>query len=382
MRSAADRAAVSAFRRFWSSAHWAAKFDPVPHEIPRFRAARTMRGGAKQFLKGLRRASLGCGLALVGVLALAAASLWPARGVAETPLLFRVGTGGVGGTYFAIGTLLSSALSGAIPGLVVVAETSNGSVSNVAMIEAGANEAGFVQADVAHWAYTGTDIYAGKPPARDLRAMANLYPESVHIVVRKDSGIESVRELRGRRVSFDEPGSGTLVEARLVLGAYGITEANTEPQYVKPTISLEHLAENKVDAIFFVGGAPSTWFSDFASNHSIVLLPVDGPEADSLVKKYSFLARSHIAAETYSGVARDVPTLDVGAQLLVAAKLPDDLVYQITQRLWQPETRAILAKGHPKGEHIQLSNALVGVAIPLHPGAERYYASIGLLSKP
>lgn len=337
---------------------------------------------AKRFLRGLRRASLRCGLALVGILAFVLAGLWPAPGIAETPLLFRVGTGGVGGTYFAIGTLLSSSLSGAIPGLVVVAETSNGSVSNVAMIEAGANEAGFVQADIAHWAYTGTGIYAGKPPARDLRAMANLYPESVHIVVRKGSGIESVRGLVGRRVSFDEPGSGTLVEARLVLGAYDITEMNTEPQYVKPTISLERLAENKLDAIFFVGGAPSAWFSEFASSHSIALLPVDGPEADGLAKKYSFLSRSHIQAGTYPGVAKDVPTLDVGAQLLVAAKLPDDLVYHITQKLWQPETHASLAKGHPKGEHIQLSNALLGVAIPLHPGAERYYRSIGLLNKP
>jgi uncharacterized protein len=321
-------------------------------------------------------------LALVGALAFAAASLWPAPGAAETPLIFRVGTGGVGGTYFTIGTLLSSPLSGAIPGLVVVAETSNGSVSNVAMIEAGANEAGFVQADIAHWAYTGTGMYAVNPPARDLRAVANLYPESIHIVVRKDSGIESVRGLRGRRVSFDEPGSGTLVEARLVLGAYDITETNTEPQYVKPTISLEHLAEGKVDAIFFVGGAPSPWFSEFASNHSIVLLPVDGPEADGLVKKYSFLSRSHIEAAAYPGVVKDVPTLDVGAQLLVAAKLPDELVYQITQELWRPETLAILAKGHPKGQHIGLENALLGVAIPLHPGAERYYRSIGLLNKP
>jgi uncharacterized protein len=341
-----------------------------------------MGGGAKQFLRGLRRASLRYGLALVGLLAFAAAILSPAPGVAETPLLLRVGTGGVGGTYFAIGTLLSSALSGAIPGLVVVAETSNGSVSNIAMIEAGANEAGFVQADIAHWAYTGTDIYAGKPAARTLRAMANLYPESVHIVVRKDSGIDSVRGLRGRRVSFDEPGSGTLVEARLVLGAYGITETNTEPQYVKPTISLERLAEDKVDAIFFVGGAPSTWFSDFASNHRIVLLPVEGAEADSLAKKYSFLSRSHIEAGTYSGVVKDVPTIDVGAQLLVAAKLPNELVYQITEKLWRPETLEILAKGHPKGQHIGLENALLGVAIPLHPGAERYYRSIGLLNKP
>ncbi len=341
-----------------------------------------MGGEAKQFLRVLRRALLRCGSTLVGVLALATASLSPAPGVAETPLLFRVGTGGVGGTYFAIGTLLSSALSGAFPGLVVVAETSNGSVSNVAMIESGANEAGFVQADIAHWAYTGTDIYAGKSPARDIRAIANLYPESVHIVVRKDSGIESVRGLRGRRVSFDEPGSGTLVEARLVLGAYGITETNTEPQYVKPTISLERLAENKVDAIFFVGGAPSAWFSEFASTHGIALLPIDGPEADSLVKKYSFLSRSHIEAGTYSGVAQDVPTVDVGAQLLVSAKLPNELVYEVTQKLWRPETLAVLAKGHPQGQHIQLNNALVGVAIPLHPGAERYYASVGRLNKP
>lgn len=341
-----------------------------------------MTSGARQFGGRLRRAPLCCGLVLASLLAWAAAILWSAPGVAQTPLLFRIGTGGVGGTYFPIGTLLSSPLSGAVPGLVVVAETSNGSVSNVAMIEAGANEAGFAQADIAHWAYTGTGAYADKPPMRNLRAIANLYPESVHIVARKDSGISRVRELRGHRVSFDEPGSGTLVEARLVLGAYGVTEKNTEPQYVKPTISLERLAEGKLDAIFFVGGAPSTWFSKFADEHKIVLLPIDGPEAGGLVKQYPFLSRSHIETGTYAGVDKNVPTLDVGAQLLVAAKLPNELVYQITRKLWQPETLAILTEGHPKGRYIQLKNALLGVSVPLHPGAERFYRSIGVLNKP
>lgn len=296
----------------------------------------------------------------------------------EAITYFRIGTGGTGGTYYPIGRLLARSLNGTVPGLVAVAELSSGSVANVQGIRAGTLEAGLVQADVASWAYAGGDIFADQAPIKNLRALANLYPESIHIVARKDSGIHAAGDLRGRRVSLDEPGSGTIVEARFVLSAYGLAEKDLMPEYIKPSAAIEKMAAGGLDAFFFVGGYPASSIATYAERAGVTLVPIDGRAADELTRRYRFLMKGRFPAGTY-GIPTDVSTLEVGAQLLVAAELPEELVYQAARRLWQAETLTALAEGHPKGKLIRPETALSGIAIPLHPGAERYYRSVGLL---
>ena len=118
-------------------------------------------------------------------------------------------------------------------------------------------ESGFTQSDVAYWAYTGTGVYEGKPKVADLRLIANLYPETIHIVARKGAGIKSVADLKGKRVSLDEPGSGTLVDARIILAAFGITEKDIKAEYLKPNQAGDKMRDGGLDAFFFVGGYPT-----------------------------------------------------------------------------------------------------------------------------
>ena len=101
-------------------------------------------------------------------------------------------------------------------------------------IASGSLQSGFTQSDVAYWAYNASGIYEGRPKVDTLRAIANLYPESFHLVARKGSGIKSIKDLKGKRMSLDEPGSGTLVDARLILAAYGLTEKDVKAEYLKP----------------------------------------------------------------------------------------------------------------------------------------------------
>ena len=140
---------------------------------------------------------------------------------------FRIGTGGTGGTYYPVGGIIANAISSDKLNLSAVA--SNGSVANVNAIVGGSLESGFAQADVATWAYTGTGIYQGRGKIEELRAVANLYPESVHVVVKKGLNIKSIADLKGKRVSLDEPGSGTLVNAKAILAAFGISERDINP---------------------------------------------------------------------------------------------------------------------------------------------------------
>jgi uncharacterized protein len=330
--------------------------------------------------------------------ALLAAALVALCGVATTGLaaaqemrFFRIGTGGVAGTYYPIAGLIADIISNppgarpcekggscGVPGLVAIAQSSNGAVANVDAIASGALESGFAQSDVAYWAYTGTGIYEGHGKIENLRAIANMYPESVHIVARAGSGIKSVRDLKGKRVSLDEPGSGTLVDARIILDAFGLSETDLTPSYVKPNQAGAMMDEGQLDAFVIVAGYPTGSVSELCASAGCELVPIQGPEVDALLERYPFFAKDTIPAHTYPGVGQ-TETLSVGAQWLVGAEVDDDLVYGITKALWHDNARKLLDDGHIKGRAITLETALDGIAIPLHPGAERYYREVGLI---
>jgi uncharacterized protein len=310
--------------------------------------------------------------------ALAVATLVVASGAAQAQVFFRIGTGGTAGTYYPVGGMIANAVSQ--PGkIVVTAQASNGSVANVNGIAGGALESGFSQADVATWAQTGTGLYEGKPSVPGLRLIANLYPESVHIVARKGAGIKSVADLKGKRVALDEPGSGTLVDARLILAAYGVKESDLKPEYIKPNQAGDKMKDGSLDAFFFVGGAPAGAIAELASSGTgIELIPIDGPQAEALRKASPFFAVDEIAADTYKGVPA-VRTLAVGAQWVTSDKADANTVYEITKALFSDATQKTLQAGHAKGKWITKENAVKSAGIPFHPGAEKYYKEAGLI---
>ena len=301
-----------------------------------------------------------------------------ASGAAQAQQFFRIGTGGTAGTYYPVGGMIANAVSQ--PGkLVVTAQASNGSLANVTGIAGGAIESGFSQADVASWAFTGKGVFEGKPSVSGLRLIANLYPESVHIVVRKGSGIKTVADLKGKRVALDEPGSGTLINARTILAAYGIKESDIKPEYIKPNQAGDKLKDGALDAFFFTGGSPAGAIAELASaGGGIELLPIDGPQADAVRKSDGFFSPDVIADGTYKGVAA-TKTLAVGAQWVTSDKADAQAVYDITKALFGPAGQQAMGAGHAKGKFITKENAVIGAGIPFHPGAERFYKEAGLI---
>jgi uncharacterized protein len=311
--------------------------------------------------------------------ALLAATVLAASATASAQTFFRINTGGTAGTYYPIGGLIANAISQpTVPNLVATAVASSGSLANVNAIQGGGAESGFSQADVAFWAYTGTGVYEGKPKVTDLRLIANLYQESFQLVVRKGANIKSIADLKGKRVSLDEPGSGTLINARAILAAYGITEKEIRVENLKPNAAGEKLKDNSLDAFFFVGGYPAGAIAELTATGGIDILPITGPEADKLIKQFNFYSADTIPADTYKGIAA-VKTLAVGAQWVTSAKQDATLVYNITKAMWNDNTRKALDSGHAKGKSIIRQNAIAGAGIPIHPGAEKFYKEVGLL---
>lgn len=309
----------------------------------------------------------------------------------EKMTFFRIGTGGVGGSYYPIGGIIANAISkppGSRPcnkggscgvkNLVAIAQSSEGSIANVNGIENGTIDAGFVQSDVAYWAYTATGPFKGRPPARKLRAIAALYPETVHLVVARDSGISNVLDLKGKIVSIDRPGSGTIVDARLILKAAGLDEnKDIYPQYFKAGPSAERLRNGGIDAYFFVAGAPVSTIIAATATGNASIANIDGKVRQKLLRENLFFAKDVIPKGTYKGVGK-VDTVSVKALLLVSADVSEKTVYAITKALWNKSTKTLLHRD-AKGRHITLATALYGVSIPLHKGAERFYKEVGMI---
>ena len=313
---------------------------------------------------------------------------------AQDVRFFRIGTGSTAGTYYPVGGMIANAISKppgsrecdrggscGVPGLIAVAQSTEGSVANIEAIAEGTLESGLSQADVAFWAYNGNGIFAARGAKSGLRAVANLFPESVHLVVSRDSGIREPADLRGKRISVDQEGSGTRVDAILILEAYGIGPSDFQLESLPAGTAADKLRAGELDGFFFVAGAPATAVTQLAQDNLVTLVPIDGTEIDDLLWLYPFFAKGSIASGTYFNVPQTA-TLSVGAQLIVSAELPEQLVYDITRALWHENTRRLLDSGHPEGAQIVLETALKGLAIPLHPGAERWYHEQALLGGP
>ena len=314
------------------------------------------------------------------------------KSFAQELKFFTIGTGGTAYTYYPVGGMIANAISKppgsrecgkggscGVPNLIASAVSSRGSVDNVNAIISGLRNSGFAQSDVAYWAYTGTGTMEGKEPAKDLRTIAALFQEHIHLVALKKSNINSVKDLKGKRVSLDEPGSGTYVDAKLILESNGLSTSDVKAEALKGKAATDALRNGKVDAIFVVAGFPTGAIVELASAVDVKLVPIDGAGAKALTSKYGFFSQSPIPSGTYEGVD-EVNTVAVGAQWFTSAKEDNELIYQITKALWNKESRKPMDVGHAKGKTITPDTALSGVGVPLHPGAEKFYKEAGLIN--
>jgi uncharacterized protein len=231
----------------------------------------------------------------LGALGVIGGSVLPTATLAQDIKFFRIGTGGTAGTYYPVGGLIANAISNApgsrpcdqggscgVPGLVATAVASNGSVANVNGIAGGALESGFSQSDVAYWAYTGTGVFEGKPKVTGLRLIANLYPESIHLVARKGSGIRRWPTSRASACRWTNRALARWSMRASSWPRYGMTEADVKAEYLKPNQAGDKLRDGGLDAFFFVGGyrRPAR-LPNWPAGAGIELVPIDGAQADA-----------------------------------------------------------------------------------------------------
>jgi len=332
----------------------------------------------------------GRGVAGAVVVALALLCRAGSSSAQEMPI-FRIGAAATAGSFFEIGGVLASAISKpadsppceqggscGVPGLVAVAKATQGSVENLRMIASDQIESGIAQSDVASWAYAGTGIFAGEGPSKKLRAIATLFPERLHLVVRAAGPIQMLGDLKGRRISLGQAGSGTLVDARIVLAAAGLAETDLMPEYLRSGTAAVNLSEGTLDGFFLTGGVPIPAIRALAGTTPIRLVPISDEVLTNMHERFGPYDRAEIPADTYSGVDVATPTVGFHALWVVSAGISDDLVYAITRALWNEATRRLLDARDPIGKQVRLAGALDGLTLPLHPGAKRFYREVGM----
>lgn len=308
----------------------------------------------------------------------AAATVAVIFGVAQAQQkTISIGTGGTGGVYYPMGGGLANVLSKSIPGLQATAEVTGGSVDNLKLIGAGRSEVGFSMVDAALDAEKGKGKFSGSPvPVRTLMV---LYPNQMHVVTIEGTGINTMADLKGKRVSTGSGGSATEVMAFRVIEAAGLDkDKDMTRERLGVAESVNALKDKKIDAFFWVGGLPTAAVTDLGATPGVKLKLVNhGDLAKKMNEKYGNLyASSTIKAGTYPGQTTDNVNTVVWNILVANANMPDQMAYDIVKTVI--DKKADLVAVHGEAKNFSVDNQVTDYSpIPWHPGAVKYFKEKG-----
>ncbi|WP_417251380.1 TAXI family TRAP transporter solute-binding subunit [Castellaniella sp.] len=306
-------------------------------------------------------------------MAVAAVAALPAH--ADTKFI-NILTGGQSGVYYPMGVALSQIYNKHIPDAKSTAQVTKASAENMNLIQAGRGELAFALADTVSDAYKGNTEAGFKAPLTKLRGMTATYNNYIQIVANAESGIKTLADLKGKRISVGAARSGTELNARAVLKAAGLSYDDFDKvEYLPFGESVELMKNRQLDVTLQSAGLGVSSIRDLATSVKIVVVPIP---ADVVAKiNNPAYQPAVIPADTYDGMAGDVATVAVPNFLVTSKDVPDDLVYQMTKVFY--EQLDTLKSTHNSAKSIELANALKGMPVPVHPGAERYYKEVGLI---
>ncbi len=310
-----------------------------------------------------------------GAVLLSALLMFSACSKANAQKDYILATGGTSGTYYPFGGAIANIWNTKIDNMNVTAQATGASAENLRLINKGEAEFATVQNDVMDYAYHGTDMFAGEK-LENVMTIGTMYPEVVQIAASKASGIKSIADFKGKRISVGDAGSGVEFNAKQILEGYGLSFDDIKKSNLSFKESAEGLQNGTLDACFITAGVPNSALQELAFTAGLILIPVDGEAADKICQKYGFYTKTVIPADTYKGTESDTAALAIKATLAVSSKLDEEIVYEMTKALF--ENLDELAQGHAKGKEVSAEKAVTGVSVPFHPGAKKYFKEIGL----
>ena len=268
-------------------------------------------------------------------------------------------TGGTGGTYYPLGGQFGNVISDET-GINITPQTSGASAENMETLRAGEAELAFSQTDIATYAIQGKEMFKGKP-IDNIQAISSLYPETVQIVTTQKSGIKTVEDLKGKKVSVGAPGSGAYINAMQILDVHGLSDKDIKAQNLAFDESTDGIQAGSIDAAFITAGTPTGAVESLSVQNDILIIPLADDKIKELVGTYK--------------IKSEVKTVAVKAMLVAAKELDEDTVYNITKALYENTDKIT----HAKGEFLTPESALEGLGeMELHPGAAKYFEEKGV----
>jgi TRAP transporter TAXI family solute receptor len=287
-------------------------------------------------------------------------------------------TGGTSGIYYPLGIGLSNIYSKALPDVKVSVQSTKASVENLNLLEAGRGEVALTLGDALSQAWAGNKDAGYSKPLRDLRGISAMHANYVQIVAHRDSGIHTLADLKGKRVSVGAAKSGTELNARAVFAAAGLKYSDfAKVEYLPYKQSAELLQNRQIDATLQSAGLGNPALRDLANSVDVEFIPIP-PDVIAKIGDKAY-ANGEIPANTYKGQTKAVPVAKIENYLVTRKGVSTETVYKMTKAMYEHLDQLVAA--HAAAKSIKLENAIAGMPIPLHPGAEKYYREVGLIKK-
>ena len=292
-----------------------------------------------------------------------------------------IGTGGVTGVYYPTGGAICRLVNKGRKehGVRCSVESTGGSVYNLNTIRAGELDMGVAQSDWQYHAYNGTSKFKDQGANKDLRAVFSVHAEPFTVVARKDSGIKTFDDLKGKRANIGNPGSGQRGTMEVLMAAKGWTKKDFSlVSELKAAEQSQALCDNKIDAMIYTVGHPNGSIKEATTSCDTILVPVTGPAVDKLVADNDYYRVATIPGGMYSGSPNDTTTFGVGATFVSSTNTPAETVYHVVKSVF--ENFDSFRKLHPAFGNLKKEEmAKDGLSAPIHDGAAKYYKEAGLM---
>lgn len=291
--------------------------------------------------------------------------------------LVNVATATTGGVYYPLGNAMAKLWTDKL-GVKGSAQATAGTPQNLQLLDKKEAEIAFAQNGVVAQAIAGTGPFKDHA-YKDLRSMTYLYPNIMYFIVRKDSGINTIKDLEGKKIVPGSVGSATEINTKEIIGEYGLdysTKKNVKPDFVGYNEAADLMKNKQTDMAMVAGGIPTSSILDMANSFDMKILSIEPEKIKKIIAKYPWYFEITVPKNTYKGQTEDVHTVAVANILLVRKDLSDDLVYQLTKAIYDNSKELVAA--HDAAKYITLDHALDGLTAPLHPGAEKFYKEKGL----
>lgn len=306
----------------------------------------------------------------------ASAALCAGCGSGEPQMFVTILTGNPSGVYYPLGVGLSQLFRTAIPEANLSVQATAASAENLRLLEAGRGELAFTLGDVLADAWEGNVDAGFTTPLKRIRAVAMIYPNYVQIVASADSGVRTLADLKGKRISVGAPGSGTELNARAIMKAAGLSYDDfSKVEYLSFSESVELIKNRQLDITLQSAGLGVAALRDLAASVPIVVIPIPADVVKNVGRPVYQPAM--IPAGTYDGQLEAVETASIRSVLVTHDTVPEDVIYRMTKAIFEHLDE--LAAAHAAAKGITLEDAVRNLSVPLHPGAAAYYREAGLI---